>query len=376
MHLTANIRQITLIIAACASSFFCQAAQMLPAYAQEKAESWETLDKRLKGRVFQLNVAVKFRLKNGFAHLTDLSPKYRYPVFGTSADDKGFRVVGSGSSFPIQTIRNDKRYFLTNRHVVTSGDNLIKECERFFAALRFYAQQTAGFGDPENRYRDLLNIVNLSQKKDMSLSEKVVYQSTVDGVWDTYENTLSVKADPSRVQFQKYLAQAGLVVETGFFLHPVGPVTQPSIPAQLFKVAKSDNDPDLALLSVNNLALPIFEFENIEPSEGQEIQVIGYPLASDQIDFDSGSYYTPTFSTGRISRVAPRFLQVDAPVSVGNSGGPVVSQRGKVLGVVVRRASFQQKLGTAVIQTELPNFAGAIAVQSIKSFAPELFNGQ
>lgn len=74
-----------------------------------------------------------------------------------------------------------------------------------------------------------------------------------------------------------------------------------------------------------------------------------------------------------VSRVAPRLLQVDAPVSTGNSGGPVISQRGKVLGVIVRRASTQQKLGSEIIQTELPNFGGAITVQSVRAFAPELF---
>lgn len=348
---------------------------VFPPQACSQTESWETLDKKLKARVFQLNVGIKIHLKGGlYAHLADLSPKYHYPVFSTSSDDKGFRVVGSGSTFPIHTGRADRSYFITNRHVVDSGDNLIKECERFFAALRFHAQQTAGFQDQETRYKELLNIVNLSQKKDMNLGERTLYQSTVDSIWDTYENALSVKADPSRIQFRKYLTQSGMVLETGYFLHPAGPITQQPLQAQLFKVAKQENEPDLAVLSISNPAIPALEFDGIEPAEGQEIQVIGYPLASDQIDFDSGSYYAPTFSTGRISRVAPRLLQVDAPVSVGNSGGPVVSQRGKVIGVVVRRASFQQKLGTAVIQTELPNFAGAITVQSIKSFAPELFN--
>jgi len=345
-----------------------------PAPAVEKLETWEKLDKKLKTEVYQLNVAIKIRLRGGlYAHLTDKSPKYGFAVFGTSTDDKGFRVVGSGSSFPIQTSLNDRSYFLTNRHVVDSGEGLGGECERFFAALRLHANQTAGFQDPESRYKELLNIINLSQKKDMNIAEKITYQTTVDAIWDTYENLLSVKADPTRAQFTKYLSQAGVDVETGYFLHSAGPVSQQPLQAQLFKVASRDNDPDLAILWVANPAIPKLEIDPVEPTEGQEIQVIGYPLASDQIDFDSGSYYAPTFSTGRISRVAPHLLQVDAPVSIGNSGGPVVSQRGKVIGVIVRRASVQQKLGTAVIQTELPNFGGAITISSVKSFAPGLF---
>ncbi len=353
----------------------CLFISVLPTLAKtEKLEPWEILDKKLKSQVYQLNVGIKIHLKGGlYAHLTDKSPKFGFAVFGTSTDDKGFRVVGSGSSFPVKTALSDRSYFLTNRHVVDSGSGLGGECERFFAAMRLHAQQTAGFQDPEARFRELLNIVNLSQKKEMNLAEKVLYQTTVDAIWDTYENHLSVRVDPSRAQFTRYLAQAGVDVETGYFLHSAGPVSQQALQAQVFRCAKSESEPDLAILWIANPGLPKLDFDEEQPTEGQEIQVIGYPLASDQIDFDSGSYYAPTFSTGRISRVAPRLLQVDAPVSVGNSGGPVISHRGKVVGVIVRRASMQQKLGTQVIQTELPNFGGAITISSVKAFAPELF---
>lgn len=345
------------------------------AYAKtEKLDTWEKIDKSLKSQVYQLNVALKIRLKGGlFVHLTDKSPKYGFAVFGTSPDDKGFRVVGSGSSFPVKTSLNDRTYFLTNRHVVESGDGLAAECERFFAAMRLHAQQTAGFQDPESRFKELLSVVNLSQKKEMNIAEKILYQTTVDGIWDTYENHLSARVDPGRAQFSKYLAMSGVDVETGYFLHSVGPVTKQPLQANLLKAARSESEPDLAVLWIPDTSLAKLELDQVEPTEGQEVQVIGYPLASDQIDFDSGSYYAPTFSTGRISRVAPRLLQVDAPVSLGNSGGPVVSLRGKVLGVIVRRASIQQKLGSTVIQTELPNFGGAITISSVKAFAPELF---
>jgi hypothetical protein len=182
--------------------------------APTKVESWEKLDKRLKTQVYQLNVGIKFRLRGGFyAYLTDLSPKYKYPVFGTATDDKGFRVVGSGSTFPIKAVGSDRTYFLTNRHVVDSGEGIARECDRFFAAMRLHAQQTAGTQDPENRLRELLSIVNLCQKKDMSVQERTLYTSTVDGIWDSYENYLSLKADPQRVQYQKYSGMAGLQTE-------------------------------------------------------------------------------------------------------------------------------------------------------------------
>jgi S1-C subfamily serine protease len=328
-------------------------------------ETWEQLDRHLKQQVLQLNVGLKLKLKNGmWAQLSDLSPKYHYPVFSTTRDDKGYRVVGFGSTFPVSVNDRTRTYYITNRHVVESGKDVASECERFYAALRLYAEQTGGH-DADARYTELLQTVNLSAKKDLSLAERTLYQTTVDAIWDCYETYLSDRVDPARALFRKYLAAAGVQPSVSYFLHRPGPVTQPAIEAQLYKSAKSDAEPDLAILATT-VSMPGMEFDSVEPSEGQEIQVIGYPTASDQIDVDSSKYYAPTFNTGRISRVAPRILQVDAPITTGNSGGPVVSVRGKVVGVVAVRA-ISARGG------ELPNFGGAVTVQSVKSFAPELF---
>jgi S1-C subfamily serine protease len=330
-------------------------------------ETWEKLDRKLKSQVFQLNVGLKLRLKSGqYVQLADLSPRNHYPIFSTSPTDCGFKVIGYGTTFPIRTNRTDKTYFLTNRHVVDSGDEIIKECQRFYAATRLLAEQTAAGGDVERRLQELLAIFNLSTKKNMSGAERGLYQATADSVWDTYDTYLSVKADPARLLFDKYLSSAGVDPEIGYFLHPPGPVTQAPLQAHLYKSPQNDSTIDLAILTVNSANMPVMEFDHLPPAEGQEIQVIGYPTASDQIDLDSSKYYAPTFNTGRISRIAPRILQVDAPITTGNSGGPVVSQRGKVVGVVAVRA-LSARGG------ELPNFGGAITIQSVQAFAPELF---
>ena len=72
-------------------------------------------------------------------------------------------------------------------------------------------------------------MTNLSMKKEMSAGEKAQYVSCVDGIWDVYEKFLSLRADPGRVMFEKYLSQVGVDHELGYFLHKVGPVTNPDI---------------------------------------------------------------------------------------------------------------------------------------------------
>lgn len=329
-------------------------------------ETWEKVDKRIKGQIYHLNVGLKLRLKDSlWCHIADLSTKYRFPVYSTSTDDKGFRVVGFGSSFPVKTLQHDKNYFLTCRHVLETAAPIVQECIRFYAAMRLYAEQTGG-GNPDARFNQLLQIVNLSVKPGLRGQELAHYQQTANAIWDVYENNLSTRADPGRVLFKKYASLAKVEAQVGYFLRSVGPSTQKPLEATLYKIARRKDEPDLAILTVGGASITPMELDLMPPTEGQEIQVVGYPKASEQIDLEADHYYAPTFASGRVSRVVPRSLQVDASTTVGNSGGPVVSLRGKVLGVIARRAMSESG-------GELPNFAVADPAHQIQSFAPELF---
>ncbi|HEY9679163.1 MAG TPA: serine protease [Drouetiella sp.] len=338
-------------------------AVVLPANA---LDAWERVDKKVKTDVYKLNVGIKLRLKdNMWAQLSDASPKGHFPVYSATKDDLGFRVISNGTCFALHTAKTDKAYFLTSGHVLTTNEQITKECERFFAAMRLYAEQQ----DKDNtdaKYKEVMQTVNLSLKgKALVGADLQTYRTTVDAIWDTYESYLSLKADPGRLMFNKYLKQAGVDVQYGYFLHPSGPASQQPLEAKVFKIAKSDKEPDLAVLTVSGATVSGLDLETLPASEGQEVQVLGFPIASDVIDKDADRHYSPTLSNGRITRITPNQLQIDAPVSKGNSGGPVISVRGKLLGVVALRAIIDGK--------EMPNFVGAVTAPSIQSFAPELF---
>lgn len=332
-------------------------------------ETWEKMDKRLKNQVLNLRVGLKLRLRDQYwCYVSDLSPKYHFPVFSIMRDDlRGFQVMGYGTAFPVRTAARDKTYYVTDRHIWhdTCG-NVAAECARFFAATRLYAEQSAFLKDHESRFNELLQTINLSVKPNLSGGEKSHYQNTVDAIWDTYEKHLSLRADPSRQKFMKYAQMARINPIVGYFLHPAGASTIPAIEATLVKEGKED-EPDLAVLSAQGVHPMPLEFDPIPATEGQEIQVVGYPTASDQLDKDSENYYAPTFTTGRVSRVTPRTVQVDAPVTSGSSGSPVISIRGKVVAIIAQRAKSK------TTGAELTNFAGGISATAIRQFAPEIF---
>ena len=365
-YLKNSKKRLAAITAMAVSVLFLSAWSVQPAISQ--AKSWEQIDRDLKARVYHINVAIKIKLKDGsFAMLSDFSPKYRRPVFAAYDKDFGYRVVGFGTSFPVVISRGGDTYFITNHHVVASHLEVMDNCKKFFAAMRLYAEQTASGGDVEERFSRLRTIVSLpSAKQELNTAERVMYSQTVDGIWDCYQTYLSPQTEQGRALFNKYAKESMPIFETGYFLHPPGPATQRPLQASLYKACQNGR-PDLAILVVKKARVTPIELDTISPSEGQEIQAIGYPTASDALDEDSSKYFAPTFNTGRISRVTPKTLQVDASVTTGMSGGPLVNRRGKVVGVVSMR--FKNKQGA-----ELTSFSGAVKAQLIKEVAPELFD--
>ena len=113
----------------------------------------------------------------------------------------------------------------------------------------------------------------------------------------------------------------------------------PDHPATQVKLVNVDTDNDVALLQNTLLSIhPLPLGDSAKVQVGQEIVVIGFPRT------DLLGLETATVVQGIVSSVRAAALQIQAPMGPGNSGSPVLTLQGQVIGVV--RAVFGSQLGT------------------------------
>ena len=97
------------------------------------------------------------------------------------------------------------------------------------------------------------------------------------------------------------------------------------------KVIAYDSDSDLALLRIEAEGLPHLTFVDSDRVQlAQEVRVVGYPLSDvlgESVKISRGTI------SGIIEREDENRFQIDARVNPGNSGGPLVDQQGRVVGI-------------------------------------------
>ncbi len=113
-------------------------------------------------------------------------------------------------------------------------------------------------------------------------------------------------------------------------------------------VRERSRKPDLALLATALKSAESFALNESYDSNliGRDIFVIGNPYGLEG-----------TFSTGVISGLREidgvRYIQISAPVSPGNSGGPVILRDGSVIGIAAMGLKAGQNLNFAIASTEV-----------------------
>lgn len=97
-----------------------------------------------------------------------------------------------------------------------------------------------------------------------------------------------------------------------------------------------DKNQDFALLQIEPFEgmahLKDFTIDRPAPAPGTEVYLFGFPLGRHIAQ--SGDRVVASTFKGILSRVVEQYLQVDAAVHPGNSGGPVTDSAGRIIGIV------------------------------------------
>jgi hypothetical protein len=116
-------------------------------------------------------------------------------------------------------------------------------------------------------------------------------------------------------------------------------------------VVAADPEHDLALLAIDAGAPPL-RLRTNEPAVGDNVYALGNPQGLEG-----------TFSPGIVSSIrkigSDNILQITAPISPGSSGGPVVNDRGEVVGVATATYAGGQNLNFAVPSSFLKSLSAA-----------------
>ena len=190
-------------------------------------------------------------------------------------------------------------------------------------------------------------LLHTEAQDNTSLQDRIPPRRTIPqehGITQQTAQQIAQNALNSTVYLEMQKADGGISQGTGFFIHPnylatnhhvaedataayvklVGQETTYTIES----IAATDEEHDLALLKAIGPTAPTLPLANSDAVEiGETIYVVGNPKRLEG-----------TFSKGIVSAIrsdgANRWIQIDASISPGSSGGAVLNSKGEVIGVV------------------------------------------
>jgi serine protease Do len=124
---------------------------------------------------------------------------------------------------------------------------------------------------------------------------------------------------------------------------------------------------DVSVIKIELKNAPILKIGNSDKVQLQDhITVLGYPAAADTALLDQKSALEASITDGKVSarknsQDGAPVLQVSAPATHGNSGGPVLSDKGEVVGMLTFR-------GDTVNGQEVSGFAFVVPSSTITEF--------
>ncbi len=125
---------------------------------------------------------------------------------------------------------------------------------------------------------------------------------------------------------------------------------------------------DVAVLKIESKSLPTLTLGDSDDIQNQDnIWVSGYPAAADSDLLSPDSSLVSSMNAGQISATEKKtdqgspVIQINAAATHGNSGGPVINDKGQIIGLLTFR-------GDTVNGQEVQGFNFAVPVNTVKEF--------
>jgi serine protease Do len=153
-----------------------------------------------------------------------------------------------------------------------------------------------------------------------------------------------------------FISADGYIITNHHVVNNAVKITIETIDKKTYKAKKIGEDPktDLALLKIEGTNHPFLEMGDAEKAEvGEWVLAIGNPLNQDLtvtsgIISAKGRFMNQLYQSGLQFQ---DFLQTDAAINQGNSGGPLINMQGQVIGinsVIVSNSGGSIGLGFAI----------------------------
>jgi S1-C subfamily serine protease len=272
--------------------------------------------------------------------------------------------MGSGSGFFI----SDQGHIITNKHVIRpmpskSADNneqkLKDEADaltRMDADIQHEQQQLKDYKIKLDEFaRSLANMAK-GGARDLSQADYDNYQKTYHNRLQTLQKyqqefkTRKTTYDKTQGDFNWNNNLAKVATQFKVFLKD-----NTQLSAKLLAISKTQ---DLALLQLLNQKTSALNFYGQALNQGMRVYAIGSPLGM-----------RDAMTSGIITRLDQNFVTTDAQILPGNSGGPLVTEEGLVIGV--NTLKFGENVNGA-------GFGLAIPINEVrkefKSYLPSLAN--
>ncbi len=141
------------------------------------------------------------------------------------------------------------------------------------------------------------------------------------------------------------------------------------------RVVESNPQRDLALIQISARNLPVLPLGDSSRVElAQQVRLVGYPLSDvlgTSVKVTQGSV------AGFIDRKKGRMIQVDASMNPGNSGGPLVNDRGEAIGVASAGyfGSDIAEVGLAIPASDVDDMLRKNGVSPLRNGAAQALDG-